>query len=179
MTKGHDSEEFVEQLIAIADDRVRGRAKLAALRRGTSGEERDLARIYPIVLPLSRGSRGYQQACLDTACLFGLHPTTKEQRADAVSLAQALRRLATKSESIEARFQALLQCHREELVGHLRSCIGIVKSNGIALRWVDVLHALRWWNDEANYVSEGRVSQRRRWAHDFWGPQQPEISTSI
>ena len=141
------------------------RAALATLRRGLSGEPRDLARVYPIVLP--RAPEDQQDAYMKTACLFGLHPTEARQLDGADTVAGAMRKVLekTKSSSIEARFVALLGSHRDELFEHLRYCVSLAKSHSIALRWDDVLDALRWWTSNPT----SRNSIRQRWARDFWG----------
>jgi len=159
---------FVQQLVELSEREGGGRAELAALRRGATGEERDFVRIYRLVLPNAPSSPAPQQAYLEVACLFGLHPTTAEQVPRAQTLARALRIMADKSDSIEARFIALLQCHREELFLHLRSCVALARSNDIPLQWVDVLFALLRWDDPTAQDSS-RPSPQRRWAQEFWG----------
>jgi len=169
--------EFIDYLVELASPKDSGkagtgsrdpgkRAELAALRRGASGEEHDLARVYPLVLPRAPTDPRRQEAYITVACLFGIHPTKREDLGRAVSLAEALRRLSADSASVEQRFVALLQSHREELTAHLRHCIALAKSNDIALRWDDILEALQWWDQEP---ARGRTP-RERWAQAFWGP---------
>lgn len=165
--------EFVNYLVSLADAGERDRAPLAALKRGASGEPRDLAKVYPLVLPRAPTGRSQQQACLDVACLFGLHPTPSKQRGRAVTLAEAMRRLSAqnggdKSKSVEARFVALLQCHAEDLVPHLRSGVALARSHDIPLSWEDILWALREWETLAGNGSSAAKSQQRRWAETFW-----------
>jgi CRISPR system Cascade subunit CasB len=168
------SDEFVRHLADIAEKGDEDRAPLAELRRGASGEARDLARVYRIVLPHVRGGIREQDAYVAVACLFGLHPTKLSQLGASVSLAEAMRQLKAKSESrsIEDRFIALLQSHPEELLEHLRHCVSLARSHQppISLKWTDILKAVLYWGRDSD--TPGRTSQERLWAQQFWAPTQ-------
>jgi CRISPR system Cascade subunit CasB len=171
------SDAFILQLVRLFEQPGGGRAELAALRRGATGEARDLANVYPLVLPhVPSGRESRQQPYLDVACLFGLHPTKPELFARGLSLAQAMRALSGKSQSIEQRFVALLQCHREDLLPHLRHCVSLAKANDLPLRWTDVLLALRFWESERSGGEAWARTPQRRWAQEFWGPLAVETS---
>lgn len=169
-----EADKFVEKLAKLADPDATDRAELARLRRGLSGESRDLARVYPFVLPRAP-SDTRQEAYLQTACLFGLHPTEPSRLQSAYTIARALRRIRdeTDSSSIEARFVALLSSHRDELFDHLRYAVSLAKSHKIALRWKDVLEALCWWTSNPTR----RNSVQRQWAQDFWGFASSDADT--
>jgi CRISPR system Cascade subunit CasB len=165
------SDNFIERLSSLADD-PHDRAPLAALRRGASGEAHDLARVCPYVLPFAPNEPRKQQAYLDVACLFGLHPTPTAERARGLSLADALRsiKVETDSTSIEQRFVALLQSHREELLTHVRYCVALARSHEKTLRWDDVLDALVRWDNLG--MQSNMYSPQRKWAQDFWGQRE-------
>lgn len=162
--------EFIKHLRSYCEEDNVARAELAVLRRGASGEDRDLARVYPLVLPHAPRDLEQQQAYIDVACLFGLHPTKPSDVGRAVTLAEVMRQLSEKSDSIEARFVALLQCHRDELLVHLRHAVGLARSNDIPLRWDDILRALLRWDEEP---VPGRRTVQQQWAQEFWAPYLP------
>lgn len=156
-------QQFIQFLYEVAErDDL---ATLALLRRGCSGEERDIVRVLPIVLPHAPGSFRAQQAYLNAACLFGLHKTATSDVHQAVDLGTAMSHLAKKSGSIESRFVALLQCHEDELVRRLRDVVGLVKSNRTLLLWDDVLRALLYWSN-----TDKPSSVKHLWARRFWTP---------
>lgn len=158
---------FIWHLAELADNSTRDRAPLARLRRALSEEPRELARVLPLVIPYAPRYRQAQDAYLRAACLFGLHPSNKAELAQGISLAEALLRIRREpGDSTEARFVALLESHSEDLPVHLRHCISLVASQGIKLKWTDILDALLYW--DANDVPTN-TSPRRRWAQDFWG----------
>lgn len=161
-----DNAAFIDHLITLAAPE-RDRGPLAILRRGASGETRDLARLYPLVLPWAPRDSS-ERAYIQTACLFGLHPTKPSDQSRALSLGQAFRRsyLDTGSRpSVEGRFIALLRCHQDELVEHLRHAIALIKDTQVPLRWTDVLFALQRWES----AEDSEFSPQRQWARDFWG----------
>lgn len=170
MSKNND---FIEKLTGYADD-LHNRAPLAALRRGASGEGHDIAGVCPYVLPhVPYGaSDARTQAYLDLACLFGLHPSKTAERQRGLTLAEALRSIAEKtgSGSIEQRFVALLQSHRDELLSHIRYAVALARSHEQHLAWDDILDALSWWDMPGSEASSR--SPQRRWAKDFWGRRQ-------
>ena len=140
--------------LASNDDR----AALSALRRSLS--EDATARAYPYVVPFFPRERTpwLERTYLLVAGLFALHPRSGE-----ASLGAALRRVrdVTGSTSVEQRFVALLDAHRDDLGAHLRHAVSLVRSREIAIDWHDLLGTIRNWNQEW---------ARRRWARDFWGP---------
>lgn len=168
------NQDFIDRLALLAGTKRNeggdkgapiDRAALALLRRGLSTEPRDLARVYPYVLPFVADER-QEDAYIQLACLFGLHPTAKDDLPSALSLGRALRLYMNRSasDSVEARFVALLRCHRDELPDHLRHAVTLVRSESIPLRWVDILFALQRWSSDDTSIS----SAQRNWSRDFW-----------
>lgn len=168
-------DNFINYLCKLADD-PHDRAPLAALRRAASCEPHDLARAYPYVLPHAPQGTRQQDAYVAAASLFGLHPTKSSERAQAVSLAEAMRRVKAKSDSTEGRFLALLQSHPDELISHLRHAVTLARANNSALLWNDVLRALLFWEqgEQMNHRSP-----QRRWAQEFWAPDEHPANNSV
>ena len=100
---------FIDYLYDLA--KRNDRAALAELRRGFLSPIAPLRYVVPFLKP--DASRREESALCLVGQLFGLHPTPGGLR-----LAQALRLLATKSESVELRFRALLDCDAEDLDTH-------------------------------------------------------------
>ncbi len=159
MNREEPSEPLITALerLAESDDR----AALAALRRSLSADA--TAQAYPYVVPFFPrvSSPWTERAYLLVAGLFALHPMM-----GAASLAAALRRVrdTTGSPSIEQRFVALLDAHPEDLGGHLRHAVALVRSHDTPIDWHNLLGTIRYWNESA----------RRDWARDFWGGASPD-----
>ncbi|MCG8555499.1 MAG: type I-E CRISPR-associated protein Cse2/CasB [Proteobacteria bacterium] len=150
--------------LARRDDR----AALAALRRGLSPDS--VAAAYPYVVPfLPSDAKPFEErAYVLAAALFGTHPV-----AAARSLATALRTVQERrpgSDSLEARFVALLDAHIDDLPTHLRHAISLLKAHELGLDWNNLLETLLHWEHEARWV-------QRQWARDFWGVQNTATST--
>lgn len=167
-----DNADFIDHLVSLADPE-KDRGPIAILRRAASGEARDLAKLYPLVLPWVVRADA-EAAYIQTACLFGIYPTKPSDHSRGMSLGQAMRRhfLDTGSRpSVEDRFVALLRCHRDELLDHLRHAVNLVKDTKLPLRWTDVLYALQRWDESEETFQD---HPRRLWARDFWGFSRPQ-----
>ena len=68
----------------------------------------------------------------------------------------------TDSESIEKRFVALLNSHREDLFKHMRHSISLSQSRDVPIDWEQLFKDLRNWNHPAGFV-------QKNWAKSFWG----------
>jgi len=158
---------FVDYLrgLAAADDR----AALAALRYGFVNPLRALpyvARFLP-----TAGGRRAEDTLILVGGLFALHPASGTS-----SLASILRRLAEKSDSVELRFRALLDCDREDLPNHLRHAVALAASNELPIDFENLHRAIRGWEHDSRFV-------QRRWARDYWSTvpvpdDGPENTTS-
>ncbi len=158
---------LVRYLYSLVESRPEpDRAALAALRASLR-EDRVLeaARFVFPHLPTDP-TREDEDAALLLAGLFALHPER-----GTLTLASALQHVqtATDSESVEARFRALLTADRDELPVHLRNAISLVASHRIAVDWADLYRAIRGWR---------REGPRRRWASQYWSPSEPTAETS-
>lgn len=136
------------------------RAKLAALRSGLRADRRwDALRIVLPFVPDREFRAQREDDALLLAGLFALHPVS-----GSVSLARALRMAAEErdSQSMEARFAALLGAERRDLDDHLRHAVQLL-ANGKrppAIDWQRFHRDLQRWNQD--WV-------RRAWARDYWG----------
>lgn len=147
------------------------RATLAALRRASArGAE---ATVYPVVARFfpTEPNPWLERALVELAQLFVTHPNGGEPSGK--SIGAALRAVSDRpnrgKESIEGRFVALLDSHRDELCTHLRHAISLARADEVAIDWNDVLDALLNWGWTSRSV-------QRRWAREFWGgsPKQEE-----
>lgn len=152
------------------------RAALAALRRSLDEEAASFARAAPYVapaLPLGLEPTNERIAYL-VAGLFALHPASSSW-----TLARALRRVMDRREaaSIEGRFVALLGASLEDLSPHLRHAVSLIRSEDLAIDWLQLIEDLRFWSHPT-----GRA--QRHWASDFWAsapaptPDEPTQTTT-
>jgi CRISPR system Cascade subunit CasB len=143
------------------------RATLAALRRGLGREPGENAGLIRY-LPPGMISEGEEDHYLLVAALFAWHPTTRTEGlpsnlgASLALLVEEHRRATGEMPaSVEARVEALLDSHPEDLPEHLRRVIGLLKTKEIPVDWAQLLHDIRRWSWES------RAAQRD-WARAFW-----------
>jgi CRISPR system Cascade subunit CasB len=139
------------------------RAALARLRRGLGKGPATATEMHPLVLPwLPRGlTTDQEDACYLIASLFATHPEPGGEE----SLGSALARLkdGPGGDSLEKRFVALLNCHEDDLPGHLRHAVSLLRSRGVSVGWEGLLADVLAWGRPGRSV-------QRRWARDYWGP---------
>lgn len=158
---------FVERLASLRskDDR----AALAALRRGAGKKPGTEAAMFPWMpwVPDVIDSPEYR-AAFHVASLFAMHPAA----GGAGTLGDVMRRVrqATGSDSIEARFVALLQAHPDDLPGRLRGCITLAESRDIPVNWQQLLMDLQGLLSGGDWADD----VRKRWSQDFWAPRQSD-----
>ena len=107
------------------------------------------------------------QRRLLVAGLFALHPhggptRSGGQTGNMGTVFARLRRLRGSSGSLDQRFVALLEAHREDLPGHLRRAVGLARSAEADVDWAQLLGDLRLWNHPRQLV-------QRDWAREYWG----------
>jgi len=73
----------------------------------------------------------------------------------------SFRPLERKSDSMEARFVALLNAHADDLDGHLRHAVSLLKANEQRLDWFQLFQDLLQWDHPDGHV-------QLRWARDFY-----------
>ncbi len=142
------------------------RARLAALRRGLMLDEDQLFELHGHVPPnfLAGLSSGEERLYLLVAALFAHHPVSfgdeelKERRRN---LGESLRLLALARpqspapgaegepedllpEPLKRRMEALLASH-QDVFGHLRQMISLLKTEKIPVDWAQLLQHLQEW----------------------------------
>jgi len=149
---------FIGNLLSLAEEGKEDRGALADLRSGLGKEPGKMARVHKYVAPyLPEEYRTDDHWYYLTATLFGLFPKHK----NGVSVGKAFCPLKEKSDSMEARFVALLNAHPDDLADHLRHIISLLKANEQPIDWFKLLDDLLRWDDP-----EGKV--QLRWARDFY-----------
>ena len=126
---------------------------------------------------------------LDNACLvaglFGLWHQGRDAVADEApsNLGASLHALAAEErrrtgrgpdepvDTAERRLTSLLRSHRDDLPGHLRQTVSLLKSRGVAIHWHRLLHDLMAWDHPDRYV-------QRNWARAYWTPNPAENPTA-
>lgn len=157
---------------------------LAALRRGLMLDEEQLFALYSYIPPhFLAGLRPWEEKVyLMTASLFAFHPLSHSEGDASGEPANfggsfrllALKKAASKEEqnqqdqqnvelanTIKRRFEILISCRKEELFGHLRQAIRLLKREDIPIHWALLLDDLRHWETEENHV-------QLRWSRSFY-----------
>ena len=157
------------------------RRALAALRRGSGKPPGTVAEMHRYLVPWTSTlrRRDYEDGCYVIASLFALHPQPGGEGNLGASLAHLAekeqeRRGLSKSErpeSLERRFTVLLNCHYEDLAGHLRQAISLLRANDVPVEWRQLLKDYWGWEHEDRAV-------QRRWARAFWGSQRAASGSS-
>lgn len=117
-----------------------------------------MVRVHKYVVPYLPEKSYNDRWYYVTATLFGSFPKHQVGR----SLGAAFQPLRSKSESMEARFVALLNAHPDDLDSHLRHVISLLESNKQPLDWFRFLDDLIQWDHPDGHV-------QLAWARDFYG----------
>lgn len=148
---------FIGYLLNLAKEGEEDRGALADLRSGLGKEPGEMARVHKHVVPYLPKKDFNDRWYYVTATLFGSFPKHRSGR----SLGEAFRPLRSKSDSMEARFVALLNAHLEDLDDHLRHAVSLLKANEQPLDWFRLFQDLLQWD-----CPEGPV--QLSWARDFY-----------
>jgi CRISPR system Cascade subunit CasB len=159
--------KFIGYLLQISEPGKENRAALADLRSGLGKKPGEMARVHKHVVPFLP-HKTYNDECFYlTATLFGLFPKQREK----TSLGAAFRPLKQKSESMSARFDALLSADPDDLGNHLRYVISLLKSNDLPFNWFQFLDDISRWDHPDREVQLG-------WARDFYKYESNEDNNS-
>lgn len=150
------------------ENNLSARGRLANLRYGLRNR---LHEDYPIgrVMTAFDSSQGVLSDDDETnewftvvAALYGF-AHDKVEHDERVSMGRALRELYTKreNESLERRFMALLNADAENLPGHLRQAISLLKTEEIGVDWHLLLNDVRRWDAPGKPV-------QKRWGRDYY-----------
>jgi CRISPR system Cascade subunit CasB len=154
---------FAEWLAGLNKPEKRG--TLAALRRGLMLEEEQLYELYGQIPPnfLAGLRQGEERLYLMVAALFASHPEAIPAPAEGerrVNLGESLRRLAAAKaapgtpsdellpEALKRRLEATLNAPRDELFGHLRQLVSLLKTEEIPVDWAKLLYDIQGWDLE-------------------------------
>jgi CRISPR system Cascade subunit CasB len=158
-------DRFIDHLYDLVKENRRG--ELAALRRGLGKEPGAAPEMYPHVMAFNPPPWQENDYFL-VASLFALWHQGGSGQSGSVprNLGESFRRVAdqTDSESIERRFVALLNAHKDDLPSHLRHAVSLMRSadRQVPVNWSQLLDDLGRWNSEFRSV-------QRQWARGFWG----------
>jgi CRISPR system Cascade subunit CasB len=159
--------KFVGHLLSLAKEGQEDRGALADLRSGLGREPGGMARLHKYVVPYLPENRYNDRWYYVAATLFGSYPKHRQGR----SLGAAFRPLRASSDSMEARFVALLNAYSDDLDDHLRHIISLLKSNEQPPDWFRLLEDLLQWDHPEGHV-------QLRWARDFYkGGDAPETNS--
>ena len=148
---------FIGYLRNLAKEGQEDRGALADLRTGLGKEPGQMARVHRHVVPYLPEQRYDDRWHYVTATLFGSFPKHRKGR----SLGAAFQPLRAKSDSMETRFVALLNAHPDDLAGHLRHVVSLLKANEQPFDWFRFLEDLFQWDDPDGHV-------QLKWARDFY-----------
>ena len=148
-------DHFVAHLETLRERQDRG--ALAALRRGLGSVPGTVPSAYPHILPWAPHYRKAEDACYIIGPLFALHP----QPGGTGTAGRAFSKVSDPSDSLEKRFVALLNCHRDDLPNHLRQAVSLLKAKDVPIDWRRLLRDILNWDHESRFVQQ-------QWAREFW-----------
>jgi CRISPR system Cascade subunit CasB len=148
---------FIGYLLSLAKEGNGDRGALADLRSGLGKEPGEMGRVHKHVAPYLPERNYNDRWYYLTATLFGTFPQHRNGR----SLGAAFRPLKQKSDSMEARFVALLNAHPDDLDDHLRHAVSLLKANEQPLDWFQLFQDLLQWDHPDGCI-------QLRWARDFY-----------
>ena len=157
MRLNYRQKAFVEHLLSLAKEGQENRGALANLRSGLGKLPGEMARVHKHVVPYLPDERFNDQWYYTLASLFGSFPKHRQ----GYSIGKAFHPLRAKSDSMEARFVALLNAHPDDLADHLRHTVSLLKANEQPLDWFQLLGDLLQWDHPERHV-------QLRWARDFY-----------
>jgi len=149
--------DFIGYLLNLAKEGEEDRGALAELRSGLGKDPCRMARVHKHVVPYLPEKNYDDRWYYLTATLFGEFPQHRKGR----SLGEAFRPLKQRSDSMEARFVALLNAHPDDLDSHLRHAVSLLKANEQPLDWFQLFKDLLQWDDPNGHI-------QLRWARDFY-----------
>lgn len=155
---------FIDSLRALAKEGEEDLGALSALRKSLIDPRGMAAAACPYVVRFlpKRTDLFRERAFFAIGALFALHRGHRQ----GVGLGEAWHRVAFGPEgengSMRARFVALLDCHPDDVVEHLRYAVSILRSKDVDLDWAKLLRDLLSWDREDRRV-------QRDWAREYWG----------
>ena len=149
--------DFIGYLLSFADAGNESLGALADLRSGLGKKPGEMGRVHKYVVPYLP-DKGYKDRWYYlTATLFGLFPQHLRGR----SVGGAFSVLRDFSESMEARFTALLNAHPDDLDDYLRHTVSLLKTHERPFDWFRFFEDLLHWDHQEKFV-------QLRWARDYY-----------
>ena len=150
------------------------RGALAALRRGLGSAPGTVPAMYPHILPWAPRDRRAEDACYIVGSLFALHP----QQGGTDTLGKAFSKVKNPSDSLEKRFVALLNCHRDDLPNHLRQAVSLLKAKDVPIDWRRLLRDVLNWDHEARRVQQQWAREFEPWLAQGAQAEEEQMQTS-
>lgn len=168
MSLDEKQKTFIGYLRSLAKEGQEDRGALADLRSGLGKEPGQMSRVHKHVVPYLPAQNYDDRWYYITATLFGSYPKHQNGR----SLGAAFGPLRQKSDSMEARFVALLNAHLADLDDHLRHAVGLLKANERPLDWFRLFDDLLQWDHSGGHV-------QLKWARDFYKNTNDKTENTI
>jgi len=175
MTKKTKSQwsKYIRYLEAYRKEKNRG--ALAIMRRSLGILPELDVRTFPFVFPgieIAELNKYQEQIAFMIAALYALYHSGSADISPSEepfwNLGDSFRNLSENDEkgskSIESRFIALLNAHKDDLIQHLKKSVSLLKSRKIPINWVVLAEDIQYWE-----YSE-RITQSR-WAQSFYSPK--------
>jgi CRISPR type I-E-associated protein CasB/Cse2 len=172
-------------------------AALSACRRGLGKPPMDVPAMWPYLVPVRDKARPFDRERVETAvhhvlALYATHQQTRRERTSGsvhqrladgqpLGLGEVCRRLARKETSsrdldagVQRRFHAAAtSVSINELVGHLRGLVTLLRGAGISLDYQQLAQDLADWQSP-----ERRARVRRQWGRDFHHVREPNSAAA-
>ena len=157
MSLNERQRNFIGYLLNLAKEGREDRGALAELRSGLGKDPGKMARVHKHVVDYLPETKWDDQWYYLTATLFGAFPKHRS----GYSVGKAFQPLKSKSDSMEARFVALLNAHSEDLGDHLRHVVSLLNVNEQPVDWFKFFDDLLQWDHPEGHV-------QLKWARDFY-----------
>jgi len=149
-----------------------GRARLKRNAGRTLGEARDIHRVFFQALPYEVPEYVYEDYFL-VATLFPLAPHQENAGSFGTAMRQVrhIRNGAERANSLDRRFQTLIDSEREQLPFRLRQAVRLIAADRLPIDWIALLRDLLGWELDGKPV-------QLRWAKDYFVGQPEAAPTS-
>lgn len=159
-------ELFVNHLRGLAREGSEDRGALSDLRSGLGASPGQAPRMHKHVVPFlgDRADRSDRWFYV-VGAMFGASP----RQVKGNSVGKCFKVLSAQgSDSIEARFIALLGAHPDDLHSHLYHAIGLLKSKDIGLDYYALLRDLVGWDRPDRGI-------QNNWARDYYRKSEDNV----
>ncbi|MHA1145877.1 MAG: type I-E CRISPR-associated protein Cse2/CasB [Candidatus Helarchaeota archaeon] len=167
----------IYRLIKHLEDLVENqdRAALATCRKGTALLPKHDLKIIPIIFPILYRNGQDEEEISDyiihsaflISCLFATWYSGKENlepadKSETFGKSWAKFYIASEeAPSVESRFVALLDSHKDDMHNHLIHAINLLRSKDIKINFYDLGKGIYYWSHPDKFVQE-------QWATDFY-----------